>query len=83
MASVILQFVFSDFSLWWNDILTRDHLTLQWLLESTPGALRAAAGEITVVLLLFFGLMPIFSTVVYYDLRTRHDGPLVYVDDNS
>lgn len=81
MASVILQFIFSDFSLWWNDILTRDHLTLQWLLDTTPGALRAAAGEITVVSLLFFGLMPIFSTVLYYDLRTRHDGPLVYLPE--
>ena len=83
MLLVILQFFFSDFSSWWNDILTRDHLTVQWLLETTPSAIREAAGEITVVLLILFGLMPIFSTVLYYDLRTRCDGPLMYVDENS
>jgi hypothetical protein len=81
-VGLIMQFFFSDFSLWWNEFLTRDHLTLQWLLESVPGALWAAAAESAIALLLLFGLMPIFGTVLYYDLRTRHDGPLVYVDEN-
>lgn len=83
VLGLILQFVFGDFSLWWNDFLTRDHLTVQWLIESTPGALRAAAAESAVLLLMLFGLIPIFGTVLYYDLRTRHDGPLVYVDESS
>ncbi len=82
MLLVVVQFFFSDFSLWLNDILTRDHLTIQWLLESTPGAIREAAGEMTVALLILFGVTPIFSTVLYYDLRTRRDGPLMYVDEN-
>ncbi len=82
MAFIAMQFIFSDFSLWWNDFLTRDRLTLQWLLESSPGAIRAAAVEMTVLFFLF-GSIPIFGTVLYYDLRTRHDGPLMYVDEPS
>jgi hypothetical protein len=34
-----------------------------------------------IVMLLLFSLLPIFFTVLYYDLRTRHDGPLVYLED--
>ncbi len=82
MVFIVLQFIFSDFSVWWNEILTRDHLTIPWFLDSTPAALRAAAGEVTVLMLIIYGLSPIFCTVLYYDLRTRHDGPLVYVDEH-
>ena len=78
---LILQFFFSNFSLWWNDFLTRDHLTLQWMLQSVPGAILGAASEMTIELLILFGVVPIFMMVLYYDLRTRHDGPLVYVDE--
>jgi hypothetical protein len=77
---LIMQFFFSDFSLWWNDFLTRDHLTLQWLLESTPGALLAASAEMTLETIILFGLIQTLGPVLYYDLRTRNDGPLVYMD---
>jgi hypothetical protein len=79
---LLLQFFFRDFSLWWNDVLTRDHLALQWMLQSVPGAILGAASEMTIELLILFSVMPIFVTVLYYDLRTRNDGPLVYVDED-
>ncbi len=82
MLSVVLQLVFSGVPIWWNDFLTRDRLTILWFLTTLPGFIRAAAAEISFTLLIFFGLLPVFGTVLYYDLRTRHDGPLVYLDEN-
>ncbi len=83
IVGVFMQLLFSNFAVWWNEFLTRDRLTLQWLLESTPRALWAAAAEMSVSLLVVFGVLPIFGTVLYYDLRTRRDGPLVYVDEHA
>jgi glycerophosphoryl diester phosphodiesterase family protein len=81
ILSTMMQLLFGDVSAWWNDFFTRGHLTLNWFLGTLPGFLRAMAGEMSFMLLIFYSLLSIFGTVLYYDLRTRHDGPLVYVDE--
>jgi hypothetical protein len=83
ILSIAMQFAFGDVSKWWNDFLMRDQLTLMWFIGSLPGFLRTASVEASIMLLILYALLPIFGTVLYYDLRTRHDGPLVYVDENS
>jgi len=74
---------FSDTYTWWVDFLTRDLLTVAWLLHTLPNFITSIAGELAVIALLFFGLLFVFSTVLYYDLRTRRDGPLVYLGDEA
>jgi hypothetical protein len=83
ILSIVMQFAFGNVSTWWNDFLTRDQLTLMWFVGTLPGFLRAAAAEMSITLLILYALLPIFGTVLYYDLRTRHDGPLVYVEEHS
>jgi hypothetical protein len=34
-----------------------------------------------VPIILIGSMSPVFTTVLYYDLRTRHDGPLNYDDE--
>ena len=82
ILSIAMQFAFGDVSKWWNDFLTRDQLTLVWFIGSLPGFLRAAAVEMGITLLILYALLPIFGTVLYYDLRTRHDGQLMYVEED-
>lgn len=82
MLGLVMQFVFSDVLTWENDFLTKDHLTLTWFLTGLPGFIRGAAIELSIVMLIVLGLLPVFGTVLYYDLRTRKDGPLMYLDEH-
>jgi hypothetical protein len=72
---------FSGTYTWWTDFLTRDLLTVSWLVQSLPDFITSIAGELAIISLLFFGLLFVFSTVLYYDLRTRRDGPLAYLEE--
>lgn len=63
-----------------NDFFSLPHLTLGWYYSHAPSFLEAIAIEMSIGALILFSLLPIFLTVLYYDLRTRHDGPLVYLD---
>ena len=63
-----------------NDFFAFPHLTLAWFHSNVPAFLEAVAVEMGIAALILFSLVPIFLTVLYYDLRTRHDGPLVYLE---
>lgn len=78
-----LALLVPNVAIWWSDILTREHLTINWFLATFPGFVRAAAVELTLSALLSIGILCAFGTVFYYDLRTRHDGPLVYLEDTE
>lgn len=64
-----------------NQFFTLPHLTIQWFETIIPNFLGAVAIESSIAMLLVFSLIPVFATVLYYDLRTRHDGPLVYLEE--
>lgn len=81
VLSMIMSLASGDVFAWMNDFFSRDHLTTQWLLQSLPGVFRAIAIDTGIAMLGLFSLAPIFFTVLYYDLRTRHDGPLVYLEE--
>ena len=81
ILSMVMSFAPGDVFTWVNDFFSRDHLTIPWLLQSLPSVLRAIAIDTGIAVLALFSLAPIFFTVLYYDLRTRHDGPLVYLEE--
>ncbi len=81
LVSMIMSIVSGDALTWMNDFLVKPYLTVTWLLESFPGVLRSIAIESGIAMLALFSMLPLFFTVLYYDLRTRHDGPLVYLED--
>ena len=64
-----------------NEFFTLSHLTIQWFDSTVSNFVEAVAIESSIAMLLLFSLIPVFATVLYYDLRTRHDGPLVYLED--
>ncbi|HZK77124.1 MAG TPA: hypothetical protein VFD13_09465 [Candidatus Kapabacteria bacterium] len=78
---MVISIVSGGVFLWLNDFFSKDQLTISWLLQSVPGVLRAVAIDTGIAVLTLFSLAPIFFTVFYYDLRTRHDGPLVYLEE--
>ncbi|MDP4200051.1 MAG: hypothetical protein Q8922_06460 [Bacteroidota bacterium] len=80
VVSVIAGFAFGDVIEWCKEFLTAQVVTVPWILRSLPGFLWQLAGEITVFILLLGAFFPVFVTVFYYDLRTRRDGALVYLD---
>ena len=66
---------------WAEEFLQRSHLSVSWLLESMPNFIRAIAVYFGIPFLVLFSFLPIFTTVFYYDLRTRREGPLVYLEE--
>jgi len=81
IVSMIISIVSGGVFLWLNEFFSKDQLTIPWLLQSISGVIRSVAVDSGIVMLVLFSLLPIFFTVLYYDLRTRHDGPLVYLED--
>ena len=81
LLSMIMSFAPGNVFIWLNDFLTRDHLRVAWLLQSLPGMLWSIALGSGIAMLVLFSVVPIFGTVLYYDLRTRRDGPLVYLEE--
>ncbi len=57
-------------------------MTFAWLTATLPGLLWSGAAMISIFVLALGPLFAVFATVFYYDLRTRHDGPLVYLDES-
>ncbi len=80
---LIAGMVTNDAFTWANDAMTKPFITLSWFLTAFPSFLRSIAIEWSVVVLLLFSFLTTAGTVLYYDLRTRHDGPLVYVDEEA
>jgi hypothetical protein len=81
IVTAISGIFFGGVYTWWSDFLSRDTLTITWLLRTLPDFVTSVAGEVTLIALLLFGLLFVFATVLYYDLRTRRDGPLVYLEE--
>ncbi|HET6400040.1 MAG TPA: hypothetical protein VFH95_01445 [Candidatus Kapabacteria bacterium] len=81
LVSMIMSIVSGEALMWMNDFLIKPYLTVTWLLDSLPGVFRSIAIESGIAMLALFSFLPMFFTVLYYDLRTRHDGPLVYLED--
>ncbi len=81
LLSMVISIVAGSPFLWLNDFFTLTHITVGWFLQGISGLIQSLALLWSIVLLLLFSLVPIFATVFYYDLRTRHDGPLVYLED--
>jgi hypothetical protein len=80
-VSAIGGLLFPGVMEWLQQALSLRPLTFIWLQGSVPGFLWSIAGEMTVFLLLLGAFIPVFATVYYYDLRTRKDGPLVYLEE--
>ncbi len=84
LALIVVSMILSIFSgtglAGLNDFFTLPHLTVQWFQSAIPSFLEAVAIETSIGILILFSLIPIFGTVLYYELRTRHDGPLVYLE---
>jgi hypothetical protein len=61
--------------------IVRDRsLSYFWLIDAVPSVVRGLLLECTLFTFLLTPILPVFLTVLYYDLRTRRDGPLVYLD---
>jgi hypothetical protein len=66
---------------WYEAFLSRPEISVAWFLASVPGFIHAAVIYFGILFIPVFALLPIFATVFYYDLRTRHEGPLVYLEE--
>ena len=80
-VSAIGGVVFPGVMDWLQQALSMRPLTFAWLHASVLGLLWSFAGEMTLFVLLLGAFVPVFATVYYYDLRTRKDGPLIYIDE--
>ena len=83
IVSIIAGLIFPDVTSWLTEFFGSGPISVKWLLESLPQFLASAAAYASAVMLIVFALVPAFATVLYYDLRTRHDGPLVYLDERG
>ena len=81
LFGTILSLAIPNVATWWTDILTREHITINWFLDTFPAFLRSASIELTLTMMISLGFLAVFGTVLYYDLRTRTDGPLVYLEE--
>ena len=79
-VSAIGGLVFPGVMDWLQQALSMRPLTFVWLEGSFPGLIWSFAGEMAIFTLLLGAVVPVFMTIYYYDLRTRKDGPLVYLD---
>jgi hypothetical protein len=76
IVGVIFSSVFHDF----RQVFSLRPMTFAWLTATLPKLLWSGAAMIAIFVLALAPLFAVFATVFYYDLRTRHDGPLVYLD---
>jgi len=81
VVSEVTGLLFPNITSWAKDFLIKSPISFQWFIDTLPGILWSIVAEISLFLLFLFFSLPSFLTVLYYDLRTRHDGPLVYVED--
>jgi hypothetical protein len=65
---------------WWMDFLRLPSVTVRSFLAEFPRLANSMIVFLSIPVFLLFPLLQIFSTVFYYDLRTRADGPLAYED---
>ncbi len=80
IVSIVTGLPFGSVLSWWQAWSTNEHVTVAWFSQTFPGLLAAAAAWTALTFLLLFALGPIFITVFYYDMRTRREGPLTYVE---
>jgi hypothetical protein len=66
---------------WYEAFLSRPEISVAWFLASVPGFIHAAVIYFGILFIPIFALLPVFATVFYYDLRTRREGPLVYLEE--
>ena len=66
---------------WIEEFLQQPHLSVSWFLTTIPDFIHSIVIYAGIPFFILFALVPIFATVFYYDLRTRRDGPLVYLDE--
>jgi hypothetical protein len=83
IVSIVAGLAITGVADWVSEFFGAGPISVRWLLQSLPGFLASAALYMSVVMLVIFALLPAFATILYYDLRTRHDGPLVYLDDRA
>jgi hypothetical protein len=83
IVSIVAGFAFTGVADWASEFFGSGPITVAWLLESLPGFLASAAAYVSVLMLVVLVLLPAFGTILYYDLRTRRDGPLVYLDERA
>lgn len=79
-VSAIGSLLFPNVMEWLEQVLSLRPLTFTWLQSSIPSFIWSLMGEMALFAFLLGPFLPVFFTVLYYDLRTRHDGPLVYID---
>jgi len=81
IVSIIAGFAFPNVTTWLTAFFASGPITVKWMIESLPDFLASSAAYASVIMLVVFALLPAFGTILYYDLRTRLDGPLVYLDE--
>jgi hypothetical protein len=80
VVSSLAGLVFPGVMEWLKQALSLRPVTFNWMYDSLPGLFWSITGEMTILVLLLGAFIPVLATVYYYDLRTRKDGPLMYVD---
>ncbi len=78
---IITSLPFDGVSTWLHEFNSAPILSVAWFLRTFPDFLSGLATEMSIATLILLPLVPVFLTVFYYDLRTRRDGPLMYLEE--
>lgn len=77
--SVVTSALFMGMSLqFWSHVMRDPVITVNWLLNGLAQLVESSMLANTLTWMFTMSLPMIFLVVFYYDLRTRHEGPLTY-----